>query len=317
MVTAVRSLSNPYEAQWVQGAKWYAESLHLPLKTIVYNGDSQKELSDINAVLATGKKVIMDINVNASADTQAIARAVTNAGGYVVTEWNSPSSLHPWDVSDHWVAHVSYNGVPGGESAAKILFKALGGNGGIIALQGIADNTPAIQRKAGLEKALAQAPGIKLLSSQIANWDQTTAYNDTKTLLTKYGSQVKGIWAANDDMAVGAERAADQANRKDIEIVSASDATPQVLKDIASGGQILATYSTDARYDGAIGLAIAYQAATGKIDVSKLSHSKREFYIKEFPVTAANVKKFLATPSKSVFLQGLQDPFARNVGPIS
>lgn len=317
LVTAVRSLSNPYEAQWVQGAQWYADSLKLPLKTIVYNADSQTELSDINALLATGKTIVMDINVNASADTQAIARAVTKAGGYVVTEWNSPPSLHPWDVGNHWVAHVSYDGVPGGANAANVLFSALGNQGGIIALQGIADNTPAIQRKQGLDQALAKNPGITLLSSQIANWDQTTAYNQTKTLLTKYGSAIKGVWSANDDMAIGAEQALSQANRTDVKIVSASDATPQVLKEIATGDQMLATYSTNSYYDGAIGLVLAYQAATGKIDTGALPHSKRDFYIQEGSVTKANVQQFLSPPPVASFLAELKDPFARYAGPLN
>jgi len=54
---------------------------------------------------------------------------------------------------------------------------------------------------------LKENPQYQLLDQQSANWDQTQAFTITQNLLTKYGTKVKGIWAANDAMALGARKA--------------------------------------------------------------------------------------------------------------
>jgi ribose transport system substrate-binding protein len=91
-----------------------------------------------------------------------------------------------------------------GKQIAEILFKTIGGSGGIIALGGQISNTAAIERKKGLDQALAANSNIKLLDFQVANWKSTEAFDLTGNLLTRFGDDIKGIWAANDDMGTGA-----------------------------------------------------------------------------------------------------------------
>ena len=73
-----------------------------------------------------------------------------------------------------------------------------------MALGGIFSNVPAIERKQGLDEALAANPKVKLLDLQVANWLSTEALEKTNAWLTQHGDEIKGIWAANDDMALGA-----------------------------------------------------------------------------------------------------------------
>jgi ribose transport system substrate-binding protein len=84
------------------------------------------------------------------------------------------------------------------------LIKAIGGSGGIVALGGILSSDAETGRRAGLEKALAANPNVKLLDFQVANWKSTEAYTIVSAWLTRFGDQIKGIWCANDDMANGA-----------------------------------------------------------------------------------------------------------------
>ena len=88
----------------------------------------------------------------------------------MVTQWNKPSDLHPRDFDPNYVAHISFSGVHAGKAMAEALFKAMGGKGGIVALGGIESNVPAIERRKGLEQALAANPNVKLLDFQVANW---------------------------------------------------------------------------------------------------------------------------------------------------
>ncbi len=71
-------------------------------------------------------------------------------------------------------------------------------------LQGILDTGAAKDRFAGLEESLKANTGVELLDQQTANFSRAEALDVTKTLLAKHGDKIKGIWAANDDMALGA-----------------------------------------------------------------------------------------------------------------
>ncbi len=317
MVSEVRSLTNPYEAAWVAGSKAYADSLGIPLKTIVYNGDSQQALSQLQSVLAGGKKVLLNINPNTTADTPAIVRAVKNAGGYAVTQWSKPADLQPWDVGDNWVAYVGYDGHQEGRETGKALADSLGGQGGVIALQGLLANDISKARFEGFQRGIAGSPGVKLLDQQPADFDRNKAYATTKTLLNKYGDQVKGVWAATDSMALGALQAVAEAGRAgQIKIASSADATPEGLQAVQRG-DLVATYTTDPYYNGAMGLALAYQAATGALKVGTLSHRDRSFYVQQYLVTKDNVGRYTAAPTAQQIVASVANPLGRNAGPTA
>jgi ribose transport system substrate-binding protein len=318
LVESVRSLSNPYHAQWVKGGQMFADSVGAKLTVLTDEGDSQKQLSGISSLANSGKTIVLNVDPNTNSDTQAIVRTVSAAGGYVVTQWNKPAGFEPWGVGNNWVSHISFDGNVGGEQVANTLFTAMGGSGGIIALQGILDNVSSQQRFTGLNKALSSKPGIKLLDQQTANWDRNQAFKVTQTLLSKYGNKVKGVWAANDNMALGAIQALNAAGMLGkVPIVSASDAVPEALQDIKAGKDgLLATVSTDAYWQGGAAMALAYDAAIGKIDVNKLTHEQRAFYGTQLLVTKANVDKVLTPPTAESLKADFADPFKRMTGAI-
>lgn len=319
LAVSVRTLSNPYQAQWADGAKMYAKSIGKKITVITDNGDSQAQDSSIRSLAnSSGKTLALNVDPNTNSDTQAIVQSVKQAGGYVVTQWNTPDNYYPWTVGDNWVAHISFDGNTGGEAVSKILFDKMGGSGGIIALQGILDNVPEQQRFNGLKAAISSNPKITLLDAQSANWDRNQGFKVTQTLLAKDGKKVKGVWSANDDMALGALKALKAAGLEGkIPVVSASDATPEALADIKSGDTgFLATVSTDAYWQGAAGMKLAYEAAIGKITPSKESNDRRAFYAKQTVVTSKNVDEELAKPSQAALMKEISDPFSRSVGPI-
>jgi ribose transport system substrate-binding protein len=99
--------------------------------------------------------------------------------------------------------------------------------------------------------------------------------------------------------------------------VGASDAVPEALQDIQAGNTgYIATVSTDAYWQGGAGLALAYQAATGKYNVAAAPAADRSFYGKEFLVTKANVADVMKTPTPADLAPDFANPLARNVGPL-
>jgi ribose transport system substrate-binding protein len=314
----IRSLSNSYHANWAEGGELFGQSVDKEVITLSDEADSQKQLSLVKGLAAQGKVYALNVDPNTSSDTEAIVRAVTEAGGYVVTHWNKPDDLNPWDVSDNWVAHISFDGTGIGQEVSQALFDEMGGEGGIIAIQGILDNVPAKQRFAGLQNALAENEGIELLDDQTANWSRTEALAVTQTLLSKHGDKVKGIWAANDEMALGALEALKAAGLAGKIPLVGFDAVPQALEEIQSGENLyVASVSTDPWWQGGAGLSLAYKAATGELDVSELSHDERAFYAEQSVVTAENVEDFLAAPALEEIQPDFDDPYLRLVSGIN
>ena len=269
VVNSIRSLSNPYHATWNKGGAAFAKSVGAEYVTLVTEGNSEKGIADIKAILAkTGGNCVINVDPNDSPDARPIVEAAKAAGAYVVTQWNKPNDLHPWDFDPNYVAHISFSGVPYGKAMADTLIKAMGGKGGIVALGGIESNVPAIERKAGLQEALKANPGVELLDMQVANWSATEALEKTNAWLTQFGDQIGGIWAANDDMALAAVEALRADGRAGKVPVTGIDGIQLAVEAILKG-EMAGTVAWDPFWQGGMGLSIGYHAKTGKFDPSK------------------------------------------------
>lgn len=290
LVGQVRNESNPYEAAWLDGGDAFAESVDLTQERLTYDADSTKQQEQISQLLAGDTEcLVMNILPNGDSDTPPIVEGAEEAGAYLVTQWNKPADLEVTDY-DQWLSHITYNGVESGKQIGDALAEAIGGSGGIIALQGILDTGAAKDRFAGLEESLAENTDVELLDDQTANFSRDEALAVTKTLLTKHGDDIKGIWAANDDMALGALAALEQAGRDDVAVVGI-DAVPDALTAIEDG-TMTATVSSDGPWQGGIGLAIGYCVATGELAVDDIE--ERAWFAEQFLITGDNVADFVA-----------------------
>ncbi|MFM9107308.1 MAG: sugar ABC transporter substrate-binding protein [Chloroflexota bacterium] len=296
LVTQIRSLSNPYHAVWAKGAENFAASAGLEAMNEVQTteGDSQKGVAAIKAVLAKyGSNCVVNIDPNASPDAVPIVKAVQDAGAWIVTHWNKPPDLHPWDYSQ-WVAHIAYDGTVAGYEVSKQLFEAMGGKGNVVAIQGNLANPPAVERFAGMKEAAAEYPEITLLEDQIADWDQTKALNIMQTWLTKYGDEINGVWCANDGMGLGALEALRAAGKAGAVPVVGVDGTADACQAILAG-EFAATMANDPFWQGGMGLSLGWHAWNGELVPSEEPNNRREFYAKAQLVTKDNAQEFLDT----------------------
>jgi len=316
VVNSIRSLSNPYHATWNKGGAAFAKSVGAEYVTLVTEGNSEKGIADIKAILSkTGGNCVINVDPNDSPDARPIVEACKAAGAYVVTQWNKPNDLHPWDFDPNYVAHISFSGVPYGKAMADALIKAMGGKGGIVALGGIESNVPAIERKAGLMQALKENPGVKLLDLQVANWQATVALEKTNAWLTKFGDQIGGIWAANDDMALAAVEALRAEGRAGKVPVTGIDGIQLAVEAILKGDMV-GTVAWDPYWQGGMGLAIGYQAKTGKFDPAKQGKDHREFYGKGVIITAGSAQKYYDSNIKAEPKLDWNDIWGRVTGQI-
>jgi ribose transport system substrate-binding protein len=314
LACSFRSLTNPYYTSFNKGAQNFAKSVGLPYVPLTTEGSSEKGIADIRALLQkTGGNLVLNVDPNDSADARVIVEACQKAGAFVTTIWNKPKELHPWDVNPNYVAHLSYDGIAYGEESATALFKAMGGKGGIVALGGIFSNVPAIERKAGLEAALRKFPDIQLLDFQVADWNSQKAFPIMQAWMTRFNSKIKGVWAANDDMALGAIEALRAEGLAGQIPVTGMDGTPPGLAAIKAG-EMVSTVDWDPYWLGGIGLSMGLAAKLKKSDVAALSKDKRESFCTATFVTKANVQDVIKKSAAPVV--DWNNLYARLAGPV-
>jgi len=315
LIGQVRNETNPYEKAWLDGGDAFAESVGLTQTRLTYDGESPKQQEQLRQALSTGNPECMVLNVlpNGDSDTTPIVKEADAAGAYLVTHWNKPADLNPWDGYDTWISHITFDGKDAGGQIADAIFEAMGGEGGIIALQGILDTSAAKDRFVGLQNSLAENPGITLLDEQAADFDRTSAFNITKTLITKHGDAIKGVWAANDDMALGALQALEAAGMTGV-AVAGIDAVPEAVQAVADG-TMTATVSVDGPWQGGIGLAMGYCALTGELDVAELSNEQRAFFARQTLINSDNAEENL-TPTANLADFECGNLFDRVTGPV-
>ena len=297
LVASVINTTNPYMISNIEGAKAMSAKLGIPLEIVNSNNSSQTSISNILAVLASGKKPIMFVNTVASSDAPTIVDAVGKAGGFVTIWWNKPGDYHPADVGDHFVAFQKHPGVSSGRCGAKAIADSIGGKGNVVMLPGVQDSTTSQTRVAGFEAEIRENyPDIKILDSRPSNWDPQLGAKNARDLIVKFGSDINGVWSADDGMQIGAMQAFENAGLLD-KVKFASDGLyPTTLEDIKSGrGNKAIVGETFHRgyMASAVGLYTAYLAASGQMKPGEQPLEKRESLFKLSCLTPENYKDYL------------------------
>ena len=92
--------------------------------------------------------------------------------------------------------------------------------------------TPASQlREQGLRRALAESPQVHLRQLVYGEWTRQRAFDQAEQMLRRY-PQTSLVWAANDEMALGAMAAFEKAGRlpgRDV-LFSAVNSSPEILR---------------------------------------------------------------------------------------
>src|SRR4051812_24504709 len=124
-----------------------------------------------------------------------------------------------------------------GKMAADWLAQHVGGRSNIVELQGTPGSAPANERRKAFADAIAKYPGLKIVDSQSGNFERSAGKQVMEAFLKKHGKAIDIVYAHNDDMALGAAQAIEEAGLKpgkDIVMVSI-DAIGEAVKAVAAG----------------------------------------------------------------------------------
>jgi ABC-type sugar transport system substrate-binding protein len=124
-----------------------------------------------------------------------------------------------------WVTFMGSDFVEEGRKAGRWLLDQKIGTGdiNIVELQGTVGSAPAIDRKKGFEEIIKGNPHYKIIRSQTGDFTRAKGKEVMEAFLKAEGKKINVLYAHNDDMAIGAIQAIEEAGLKpgkDIIIVS-------------------------------------------------------------------------------------------------
>lgn len=116
-----------------------------------------------------------------------------------------------------------------GRMAGEWLVKKTGGKARIVELQGTTGSAPALDRQNGFMEVIGRHKDMKVIKTQSADFTRSKGKEVMEALLKSAGDGITAVYAHNDDMALGAIRAIEEAGKKpgvDIIIVSIDGVKP-------------------------------------------------------------------------------------------
>jgi ABC-type sugar transport system substrate-binding protein len=125
-----------------------------------------------------------------------------------------------------WVTFMGSDFVEEGRRAGRWLVEKTKGTSGdvnIVELQGTVGSAPAIDRKKGFEEIIKTNPRYKIIRSQTGDFTRAKGKEVMEAFLKAEGKKINVLYAHNDDMAIGAIQAIEEAGlkpAKDILIIS-------------------------------------------------------------------------------------------------
>ncbi len=173
----------------------------------------------------------VDAIVVCPCDSSGIAPIVRRANGAGIPVFTADIAAQGGEV----VSHIASDNVQGGRLAAQRMAELLEGTGRLV----IVDHpevTSVQDRVRGFAEEMAQHPGIEIVDRPSAGGDRDKAYTVAENMLQAY-PDLDGIFAINDDLALGALRAVGKRNV----VIVGYDGLPEAREAILSGGPLRAS----------------------------------------------------------------------------
>jgi ribose transport system substrate-binding protein len=249
---SISTLNNPFFVSMRSGAQQAAKSQGVRLLVSDAQNDSATQQDDVQNFVTQQVDAIL---VN-PVDPKAIVPAIQAAN-----QANIPVICLDRGASGGKVETlIASNNVKGGEMAGQEMLKLVG-SGSIAQLEGIPGTDPARDRGQGFQQAINGQSAVKLVASQTANFDRAQGLNVTENIL-QANPDIKGIFAQNDEMALGAVRALGSHAGSDVKVVG-FDGIEDALKAIQSG-KMNATVAQQPDKIGSLGVQNAMKVIDGK-----------------------------------------------------
>ena len=224
---------------WANRTKAELEKQYPGIKLVVKTAGSTAEQANQIQDMQTVNKInaLVILPMESAPLTQPVAQ-IKNKGVFVTVV---DRGLTDTSAQDAYVAGDN----PGfGKVSAEYMVKAMGGKGDLVILRGmptVIDN----ERVDAFNAVIKANPGMKVLDAKFGNWNRDDAFKVMQDYLTRF-KQIDAVWASDDDMAVGVQKAIQQANRSDVKLVIGGAGGKDYVKKVMDGDKVVSadvTYS--------------------------------------------------------------------------
>ncbi|HUR07401.1 MAG TPA: sugar ABC transporter substrate-binding protein [Nonomuraea sp.] len=232
----MKSLANEFFQQMQKGAEEHAAKrgdLTLSVVGIQNETDIDNQVAAIEKCVTQQAKAVVIAPADSRALVTPLKRAV-DAGVKVVNidVQLDEGAMKAAGIGDK-VPFVGPDNRDGAKQSGMELVKAVGKDAEVVILEGNPGAANAAQRKAGFEDAIKEG-GLKLVDSKTAHWETNEAHTVFSNMLTAHPN-IKGVLAANDNMALGALKAIEEQGKKDQVKVAAFDNIPAIAQYVKDG----------------------------------------------------------------------------------
>lgn len=227
--------NNPWRIAETKSFEDTAATCGWDLVTTDAAGSAAKQVADVDSMIAQG----IDVLFLPPREEKPLIPAVKKAAAAGIPTFLVDRSVdaNAAQAGVDYVAFLGSDFVEQGARAAGWLMENFEGEKGIVVeLEGTTGSSPAQDRKSGFDDALAGDDRFEIVASQTGDFARDQGRQVMETLLQAH-PDVNVVYAHNDEMAIGAIQALEQAGRKpgeDVTVVSI-DGTRDALQAIIDG----------------------------------------------------------------------------------
>jgi len=278
--------NNPWYVLFANGSKEMAAALGVKITQVTNPETSawspEAQISKIENLIAMRPDVIEIDPTSTDGINSAIDEAKKQGIPVVV------SGIH---VSTNVDASITADNKQGGVLCGDYMGKVLNGKGKVAMLLGTPGRDIIQNRENGFKEGIKKYEGIEIVAEQVADLERAKGVSVAENILQAH-PDIDAIWAANDEMALGAVEAVRARGLIGKVKIGGFDATPDAVNAIDKG-EMHFTANQIPYEIGARAIAVAVMRAQGK------NPPAEDIILPMSLVTYENVKDYLAKQAEN------------------
>lgn len=197
--------------------------------------DPNKQIDRADECITKGADVVIILPAESEASDPAVTK-LADAGIKVIVVNSKTIS-----TDDKAIAYCGSDDVQAGRMMAEWVIQNVPDGGKYVHCTGVLGNSAQIDRGQGIAEIMADHPEFEMVAEPDTQWRGDLAANATTDAIAQYGEELVAVIADNDDMSSAAQRAANDAGRRDIVCVGVDgNQNPlQMVKDGDLGATVL------------------------------------------------------------------------------
>jgi ribose transport system substrate-binding protein len=238
-----------------------SKQVGVDMKVIGFNGDSDKELAQIDQMGALGVTAANTVILDTGLIKQLVAASKRNNLRY-----SSIATMGAWVVPADPQVNFFYQGLvyppDGAYATCRNMFKALNGKGTFAHLSGSAGVATSPAKDRAVDRALKEFPGIELVGREYGEYNREKSHQALNNILAKTGGKVDAVFCQSDDEGTGALDSLREHKQLGKTLVGAADGIPEFIDAIIEG-TAFGTEAVPGYFAGGYTIVQAMDAAAG------------------------------------------------------